>query len=231
MNLYKREHLRRWGFLRSFYAYCLLKLHRFFGFRLVQIRARELRDNGIECLDERGLLMRRATRAEIIAACADPRLDLELDVVEPALARGDACFGAFRRERLVGYSWCGLQATPLDERLWIEVPAHAVYRYKSFVLPDCRGRRVLSGLNRLTDRPFIEAGKSICLSYVESHNFAMLRASKRAGYRRVGLVALTEHPYRFRCWRSPGARRAGVAIVARPPPPAADGRPAAGPPR
>lgn len=215
MNLYKREHLRRWGFFRSFYAYCLLKLHRYFGFRLYQIRARELHDNGIEWLDADGLLLRRAQRDEVLDGAADPALELAPAIAECALARGDCCFGAFDQRRLVGYSWCSLQSTPVDERLRVVVPPQALYRYKSFVLPEYRGRGLLAGLNRLTDRAFIDAGKTTCVSYVDSHNFAMLRASARAGYRRVGFILLTEHPHRFRCWRSPGARALGMTFVER----------------
>ena len=179
MNLYKREHLQRWGFFRSFYAYCLLKLHRYFGFRLYQIRVRDLHDSGIERLDADGLLLRRARRDELLAAAADPALE------------------------------------PVDEHLRIAIPPRAMYRYKSFVLPRYRGRALLAGFNRLTDRDFIDAGKTTCVSYVDSHNFAMLRASARAGYRRAGFIALTEHPHRFRCWRSPGARALGVNFVER----------------
>lgn len=215
MNLYKREHLQRWGFFRSFYAYCLLKLHRYFGFRLYHIRTRDLHDSGIERLDADGLLLRRARRDELLAAAADPALELEPAMIEFALARGDYCCGAFDRERLVGYSWCSLRSTPVDEYLRIAIPPRAVYRYKSFVLPGYRGRGLLAGFNRLSDRAFIDAGKTTCVSYVDSHNFAMLRASARAGYRRAGFIALTEHPHRFRCWRSPGARALGVSFVER----------------
>ena len=42
---------------------------------------------------------------ELLAACADPALDLAEGSVRAAIARGEVCVGAFDRGTLAGYAW------------------------------------------------------------------------------------------------------------------------------
>ena len=130
--------------------------------------------------------------------------------VEKALDRGDECYCALKNDDLVGYSWCTSLSTRVCGRVFIKFPYSASYRYKSFVLPEHRGQKVLNGIHRLSEKSFIELGKSKCVSYIECHNYASFKSSDRAGNETIGYAAFLNRDKLFFSWHSRGAKKNGI---------------------
>lgn len=211
-NHNSRSFLIRWGLWRTLYAYCLVKLGCYFGFRLQIIKSRELKDSGKHLFEINGYVFRKIESNELFTACNNSKLNLSREFVENSLRRGDECFGALRQGELVGFTWRTTQPTQVSGRVWVKFSDRSSYHYKSFVLPECRGKNLLGNIILLSEKSLIDVGKSACISYVESHNYASLKASKKSGNRTVGYAAYINNRSGFYSLHSAGAREFGFCF-------------------
>ena len=134
--------------------------------------------------------------------------------VDDSLDRGDICSAAYDDGRLIGYAWNAYQRGPHTDDIWIEFQKPHRYGYKSFVLPEYRGRRISNGMAPHSDADSIKLGYTRAISFVETHNYKSIRANCRhpgrtfegvAGYLRLfGKVI----PF-----RSPRVKRLGFRFV------------------
>jgi len=155
--------------------------------------------------------------ADLAPAYRDRSLHLDPTAVRTAFARGDACVGAFDAGRLVGYLWYSYAATPHAGRVWVDVPAHARYAYKAFLLPEYRGRGLGEEMYTSAGAVCPRAGRSIGITYVLVDNVASTIAAQRAGWRSVGFAGYWEKAGAFCGFRTPGALRAGFRFWRRQP--------------
>lgn len=156
------------------------------------------------------LAMRPLESREFAGLCADPGLELAEDRVRLALDRGDRCVGAFDGTQLVGYCWLAFRPLPHLDGVWVDFPPHAVWTYKSLVLPSHRGRGIAPALYRRADALAIERGRSVSLLCVEAHNRPSIRAALRAGYASCGRAGYLRRSRGLSTWRSPASRWASL---------------------
>ncbi len=148
---------------------------------------------------------RVATRQDLMRAAQDTSIDFDQDFIDGAFDRGDKCFAAFDGTRMVSYEWISYSTTPLDNGLWVAFEKPYRYGYKSFTLPEYRGRHLRS--QNLPDRFCIERGYRYAIAFIETHNFASIRWAERRNNKVVGFVGyvkLFDKAYPF---RSPGAKK------------------------
>ena len=144
-----------------------------------------------------GLTCRRLRREELISFCADPELDLREGMVRPALLRGDACVGAFAGGELAGYAWFAYGDAPHLNGVRVSVPAHAVYRFKAFVRPACRGRGIAPFLYGAADGIVARPGRRYVVNCIALHNGPSIAASLRSGDGPLGHLGYWQAGRRF----------------------------------
>lgn len=111
------------------------------------------------------------------------------------LAAGDVCLLQFVDARLAGWAW--LSSRPEVEMcpgLFLRIPADAGYVYRTWTMPELRGRglqprRTLALLDECRRR-----GRRRLVCFVESTNLASLKGVAKAGYERVALLRWSAPP-------------------------------------
>jgi hypothetical protein len=137
-----REDVRRWGWKRSAFIRVISMLRRYAGLHIYRVNVRPLvRQYPVPGLPS-GLTVRIVPPGELLKAADDPELDLGLDFVRDALARGDMAFGAFEGDRLVGYTWRTFTAAPDRDGLWVRVSHLTIMFAPRRSLPSYRRRRI-----------------------------------------------------------------------------------------
>ena len=159
-----------------------------------------------------GYVFRKIKSDELFAACHNHKLNLSSIFVENSLRRGDECIGVLRKGNLVGFTWRTTLPTRVSGRVWVKFSDLACYHYKSFVLPECRGKNLLGKIILLSEKAYVDVGKSICVSYIESHNYASLKASRKSGNRTIGYAAYINNRSGFYSWHSAGAKAFGFCF-------------------
>lgn len=158
-----------------------------------------------------------ATRDELMRAADDPQMGLRGASIDAALARGDICAATFVNDRMVSYVWRSFSTAPHVDGLWVEFERPYRYSYKAFTLPDYRGQHLQDDTVRLTDAMCVERGYPYAIGFVETHNFASLRADTRHGNQHIGWAGYIKLFGRVYPFRSPGARRHTFRFVMHPP--------------
>ena len=211
MNLAKvREDARRWGLLRALNALLMKALRCTLGLDLVVVVWRRAQPEPLPIALPAGIDVRVATRAELLAACADPVLELTPEFVEQALDKGDLCVAAFVGERIVAYTWRAFSPTPDRPGLWVAFDRPGVrYGYKSLTRPEYRGQHLIAVVSVFADPIAIARGYPEAISFVESDNYASLHASRRFGNQTAGYAGFLRWRGRYYPFRSPGAKRHG----------------------
>jgi GNAT superfamily N-acetyltransferase len=136
-----------------------------------------------------GLECRRLSGGELLSLCADPALELREAMVRAALARGDACVGAFLEGRLAGYAWFAYDEAPHVNGVRVQVPARAIYRFKTFVRPACRGRGIAPFLYAAADAIVARPGRESVVNCIALQNRASIAASLKSGDAAFGYLA------------------------------------------
>jgi len=144
-----------------------------------------------------GLECRRLSGAELLALCADPALELREAMVRTALARGDACVGAFLEGRLAGYAWFAYGEAPHVNGVRVQVPARAIYRFKTFVRPACRGRGIAPFLYAAADAIVARPGRESVVNCIALQNRASIAAALKSGDAACGYLAYWQARGRF----------------------------------
>jgi len=144
-----------------------------------------------------GLECRRLSGGELLALCADPALELREAMVRATLARGDACVGAFLEGRLAGYAWFAYDEAPHVNGVRVQVPARAIYRFKAFVRPACRGRGIAPFLYAAADAIVARPGRESVVNCIAAQNGASIAASLKSGGAPLGWLAYWQGRGRF----------------------------------
>lgn len=190
----------------------LPRLRRYFGVNIVFVLRRVLAGAPKAASARAGLECRPLEEAEALAFAADPRLELGEQWIRDAYARGSLCLGALARGELLGYTWLAFGDTPYESGVWVGFDERLRYTYKSFVRPECRGRRIIQALHALADRPELRRGRHFTVAFVNADNHASLAALERAGSRPIGFAVYARIFGALLALRSPGLKRAGISL-------------------
>lgn len=144
-----------------------------------------------------GLECRRLSGGELLALCADPALELREAMVRAALARGDACVGACLEGRLAGYAWFAYDEAPHVNGVRVQVPARAIYRFKTFVRAACRGRGIAPFLYAAADAIVARPGRESVVNCIALQNRASIAAALKSGDAACGYLAYWQARGRF----------------------------------
>jgi GNAT superfamily N-acetyltransferase len=161
-----------------------------------------------------GMEVRTLDTEQLLAHCS-PELDLTRNMVQEAARRGDVCVGALSSGELAGYVWFARHEAPHIRGVWVRVPERAIYRYKAFVRPGYRGRRIAPALDAFAERLFQASGRDCLVTCIATHNFPALRASKVSGARKLGYLGYWQAGNRFIAFHSAAVRRLGLRFYFR----------------
>jgi GNAT superfamily N-acetyltransferase len=156
--------------------------------------------------------LRLLQKADVLALCGDPELELRVEGVSAAYARGDLCVGAFDGAKAVGYCWLAFAPLPHLDHVWVRFDRTVAWTYKSLVRLAYRGRGVAPALYRFADDECRERECSRSVICVESHNSPSVRAAVRAGYAPAGYAGYVLRGRRLLHWSSPAVQRLRVAF-------------------
>ncbi len=208
----KLNFIRKWGLARFVYAYFMLKLRRYLGFRISVIRAKAIENSPIEELQEKAITYRTLGTRDFSDEKHNQALDINLAFVEKAIARGDHCVGAVVENKVVGYTWRTIQPVEVDYPIKMRFGKKLYYRYKGFVLPEYRGKNVFNQIKRVAEAKQIELGRTHAFGCIETHNYPSLRASHKHEDITIGYSAYIDNRFFFVAWSSRTAKRWGVAV-------------------
>lgn len=189
----------------------LPRMRRYLGVNIVLVLRRALAGDARPSAHA-GLECRPLDQAEALAFAADPRLDLSEQWIREAYARDGICLGALAHGELLGYTWLAFGDTAYEDGIWVGFDERLRYTHKSFVRPECRGRRILQALNALADRPELRRSRHFALALVNADNHASLAAFERSGSRGIGFIAYLKCLGVVLAFRSPGVKRAGITF-------------------
>ena len=177
-------------------AACLNQAARRGGLHVFRVFHRRLRAGAAQPPTP-GLECRRLWGEELVALCSDKTLDLREAMVRDAFARGDACVGAFLEGRLAGYVWFAYEQAPHVNGVRVQVPSQAIYRFKSFVRPACRGRGIAPALYGAADALVARPGRESVVNCIAVQNGASIAASLKSGGAPLGWLAYWQGRGRF----------------------------------
>jgi hypothetical protein len=149
---------------------------------------------------------------ELLRAADDPEIDLDLDFVRDALARGDMAFGAFEGDRLVGYTWRTFTAAPDRDGLWARVSHPYQYSYKAFTRPSYRRKRIHVAITFFADAYLLGRGYTFEVGYMEITNFASISVADFLGRRRIGYAGYLKWFGHRIPFRTPAVKKIGAEL-------------------
>ena len=168
--------------------------------------------HGTRDAEQERLTIRLATASELHNAAQDSSLKLTAPFIDAAFTRGDLCIGAFSAVRLVGYLWVSFSKAPVSCHVWAYIRSPQAYGYKSFVLPEHRGTRVLTRLARVRDEVSLARGCTANVAYIETHNYASYRSAVHAGIYRSGIIGYVNIFGVTFVFHSPGAKKTSLRL-------------------
>jgi len=123
---------------------------------------------------------------ELLRAAGDSDLDLSLDFVRDALARGDMAFGRVRRRspgrlHVAHVHRCSRSQWPVAR-----VSHPYQYSYKGFTRPSHRRKRIHVAITSFADAHLFGAAYKFEVGYTEIDNFAAVGVADFLGRRRIG---------------------------------------------
>jgi GNAT superfamily N-acetyltransferase len=176
------------------------------GLRVFRLFTRAL-DPGATTTVRAGLELRVLGERDVVPLCRNAELDLRVEKVNAAYARGDFCAGAYESGELAGYCWFAFSRLPHLDGVWVDFDEEGVWMYKSLVLPLHRGRRIAPALYRFTDRLCAERHRTSSIICTEAHNRPSISAIRRAGYTAAGYAGYLRRGKTLLTWASPAAAR------------------------
>jgi hypothetical protein len=212
----KLENLRadaiRWGWKRSLLIRVVSILRRYAGLHVYRINVRPLVRQCAGPYLPSGITVRIVPPEEILKAADDPELDLGLNFVRNALARGDMAFGAFEGDRLVGYTWRTFTAAPDRDGLWARVSHPCQYSYKAFTRPSHRRKRIHVAITFVADAHLLRCGYAFEVGYLEIDNFASIGLADFMGRRKIGYAGYVRLFGRSIPFRTPAVKKIGAEL-------------------
>ena len=144
---------------------------------------------------------------QLLAYAQAPELELSESFVRGALAKGDVCLGILTNDALVAYTWCAFTPTHDDEGVFVRFDQGYRYAYKSFTLPQYRGKHLLRYFTAIRDRYCCDArGRSLSIAFIDIDNPASIRAAVALGSRRIGTAGYLKRGRVFWPFATAGAR-------------------------
>lgn len=157
-----------------------------------------------------GVEVRRLDEPEALGLATDAELDLSPAWIREAFRRPGGCVAAYVDGELAGYIWYAYEQAPDSDGVWLAVPPGATYRYKAYVRPRFRGRRITPILSRRVDDIAVEEGRRFTLAFIAVHNEPSLNAARAIGSRPVGYALYGRIGGRFFAFRSRRVRQLGL---------------------
>ena len=159
------------------------------------------RTNPLPAPERLGIETRFAGAAEVARMAASGLLQADTPAV---LAAGDACLLQFVDGQLAGWAWLSTrERVELLPGLFLRLPADAGYVYRTWTVPEQRGRGLQPRRTLALAEECRRRGRTRLVCFVESTNFASLKGIAKAGYVRVATLHWTS---------SPGRRRASLRV-------------------
>jgi hypothetical protein len=202
----------RWGWRRTMLIRATSMLGRYAGLHIYRVNVRPLIRQSSEPSLPSGFTVRIIAPDELLKAADDPELDLGVDFVRDALARGDMAFGAFEGDRLVGYTWRTFTAAPDRDGLWVKVGRPYQYSYKAFTRPSHRRKRLHVAITFLADAYLFERGYAFEVGYLEISNFSSIGVADFLGRRGIGHAGYVKWLGRCIPFRTPAVKKIGVEL-------------------
>ena len=194
----------RFGLLRAIYMRVMTRIRPWFF--LAKVTNRSLLHEAPD-LSEYPYPIANATREMMLNAVPNYPGQLEANRVNEAFDRGDVCYVALNEDdEVISFGWrAGSEQTPHNEDVFVRVEAPSVYGYKSYTLPQYRGQRLITP--EFLDPYFRQKGYELAVGFVETHNFASLRRSKRNNNRVVGFAGYVRLFGKVYTFRTPAVTR------------------------
>lgn len=210
-----RADVSRWGLRKSVYKRAMQQLERLLHFRLFVINARPLDPNAPQDAIPEDCSARALHPQEAVRFACNPALEMSIDFINSACARGDLCFGYVEHAALVAYVWIGVHSAPAEDGLWVEFGAGHSYAYKALTLASHRGRHLQECLTHVSDRSLTSRGYLFNIDYIHTLNFPSIAADRRYGNRPIGYAGYVRW---FGCtipFRTPGLKAHSFRFVHR----------------
>lgn len=199
------------GWFRSVFKRLMSKLQKYAGLYLCWVFERPMQPNPVERSD--GIDLRILSEGEALQAAEDPELEMSVEFVRTALARGDIAFGAFDASRLVSYTWRAFGPVLHDDGVCVRFDPPRHYGYKALTLPAYRGRGVQRDVARFSDDALYKRGCVAQLMFIEVGNFASLRTQRKLNARRIGMAGFIKRFGLFVSFRTPGVKKTGFRFA------------------
>lgn len=183
-----KKHARRWGWKRTILASVVRIGSRYLGVHVYRVRSRDAETIVPSPCRLPGVEYRRISEDELVKAAKDPRLYLERDFVQEAIARGDVPFGAFKGSTLAGYLWRSFSVAPHKNSLWVRVNPPYCYAYKAFARHEYRGQHIVPGILLFSDEYLFAQGYTHRIGFVEISNFSSLAMNKHIDSHWIGIA-------------------------------------------
>ncbi len=208
----KMKFIKNWGLGHFLYAYILLKLRHYFGFRISLVRTNEIKDSGLTSFESNNYVFKIINHQDLRRASENNALDLSPIFVDKSETKDDQCLGVLHDQQLVGYTWRTTNPVEIDSGIWLEFGDKVFYRYKSFVLPEHRGKNLLNQIKKLSEKHQLDQGRLNSVSCIETHNYPSIKASTKSGDKTIGYSLFIKNRFGFYSWNSSGARALGVRV-------------------
>ena len=104
------------------------------------------------------------------------------------LEEGDKCILALHKERIVGYVWVMKDFMELSQSHFIHLPKNKTYIYKSWVLSEYRGQRVLNAIDNHIFAILKREKEEAVVTTVNITNTAAVKPRERIGFKRIGHI-------------------------------------------
>ena len=140
-----------------------------------------------------------------------PEYELSPAFVAAAFAREDLCVCTYVNNELAAYGWVAYCMAPHLDGIYVRFARGQRYNYKNLTLPKFRGQHIRGSYGVLDERDQAE-GVTHSIAFIETHNFASIRAEHRNRGRLVGLAGYFDLLGKRRFFASSGAKQHGFAF-------------------
>ena len=218
----EQSYRERWGLAATVRSACLRRLRRWFGLRLYGIYAHAIDAAGDPDPVVPGFSARLFQPGEaeaLLGHAKSPALELSDTFVRSALDKGDVCLAVLHDGAIVAYTWCAFTPTHDDDGVFIRFGKNYRYVYKTFTLPEYRGRHLLRPFTPIRDRYCVTTrGCTRSIAYIDLDNHASIRFAIAIGQRRLGTAGYVKWGLIFLPFATPRVRKQGFGFFMQPQP-------------
>lgn len=209
------RYVERHGVLSTMHRAAYKACNRVFPYMTFHVlwmgRTPESEPNGFEI---HGLVIRELGQDEIFRLARTPGSGMD-ETYGESVERGDRCLALMDGEFAACLCWYACKGPVPLRGLWsVNFDDDCVYVHGAFTHPLHRGQRLLPCNLHAAFRQFSNQGKRM-LALVESHNYASLRAFRRAGYYQEGTIHTVRIGAQSFIHHSANSADLGIRIVPR----------------